>query len=268
MNNGLLVYVLIIVCITIFLTSLLLAFYRKTRYLKIFSGAYACYLSSYMLLASQSHNNLFFSSVISNMFLVAGSLLLIRSVRAYYTSRPEWPKRFWVYLALTGAISYATAILSYNVIFRNILLGTLTVLIFLDFGFYILGRINRMPPIIRGTIAISLLVNTITNAIRPVIALMFLSPQNLPVDSDVLNMFVFTSFTATSILWLGTLILLDSDRMLNETKIAEGKYKTIVDSTDAGVMMIHRQGHFLTYRNLYVSGDAGDIDITRIAALH
>jgi len=102
-----------------------------------------------------------------------------------------------------------------------------------------------MNHIVRSAVVISLLVNIITNAIRPVIALTVLTPEDLLADSGGLNMFIFISFIVTSIFWLTTLILLDSSRMLEETKILEGKYRSLIESTDAAIMLIDRQGHLL-----------------------
>ncbi|MEI8201056.1 MAG: PAS domain S-box protein [Eubacteriales bacterium] len=256
MDNWLLVWMLLVVSVTVFLSSLMLAFYRRTIYLKIFSGVYACFFASEVLLAFQSMNNTFLSSVISNVFLMAGYLLLFGAVRSFYMSKPVWARRFWVYLVLTFVVSFATAILSYNTILRNILLGSLTVAIFLDFGFYIFKRLNSMSSVIRNAMIISLLVNTVTNAVRPVLAVSILSPKDMPTSSGVLNMFVFTAYAVTSILWFATVILLDGSRMLEETRIGEEKYRSLIDSSDAAIMLVDPQGRFL-FLNAIAAGPYG-----------
>ena len=245
MNNLLLIYALIVISITIFLASFLISYFRKKRYMLVFTTSYAFYLISYLLLSTQNSSNLYVSSIISNMFLVAGYLLLYKAFRLYFNSETEWPMRFWLYVISTGVISYLTAILYYNVIIRNILLGSLTVWIFIDFGFFIFKRFNVMTSVIQNAITFSLLINLITNALRPIIAIMVLSPQNLPVDSDILNIFVFTAFAVTSVFWLSTIILMDGTKIISETKISEEKYLSLVESSDTSILLIDITGKVL-----------------------
>jgi hypothetical protein len=72
MNSEVLIYASIIVSATVLFSSLLISLYRNTTYLKLFTSAFASYLVSYTLLSFQTMDNLWFSSVISNTFLVCG----------------------------------------------------------------------------------------------------------------------------------------------------------------------------------------------------
>jgi PAS domain S-box-containing protein len=245
MNNLILIYALILISITIFLASLLISHFRKKRYLVIFTTSYAFYLISYVLLSTQSFSNLYISSLTSNLFLVGGYLLLYKAFRLFFNSEDEWPLRFWLYLISTGLISYFTAILYYNVIYRNILLGSLTVLIFIDFGMFVFKRFTAINTIVRNAITFSLLINLVTNALRPIIAIMVLSPQSLPVDSNALNIFVFTSYAVTSVFWLSTIILMDGTKIISEIKISEEKYRSLVESSDTSIILVDITGKVL-----------------------
>jgi PAS domain S-box-containing protein len=165
--------------------------------------------------------------------------------RLFYGSERIWPKRYWIYLFSATLISYFTAIYSYDVILRNIVLGSLTVIVFIDFGFFISTRTKEMSPIIKGTIIISLVINTLTNFLRPIIAIYSLTPQNLPIDSLTLNIFVFTSYAITSIIWLTSIILMDAGRLNIQTLINENKYRSLVESLDDVIALVNKAGDFL-----------------------
>lgn len=245
MNSQVLIYASIIVSATVLFSSLLISLYRKTQYLKLFTYAFTSYLISYTLLSFQTMNNLWFSSVISNTFLVGGYLLLMAAFRLFYESDEVWPKRYWIYLGLSTIISYFTAIFYYDVILRNIVLGSLTVIVFIDFGFFISTKTKLMSPIIKGTILTSLIVNTLSNFLRPVIAVYSLTPQNLPIDGLILNIFVFSSYAITSIFWLTSIILVDSGKLNTQTIINEDKYRSLVESLDDVIAMVNKTGDIL-----------------------
>jgi PAS domain S-box-containing protein len=245
MNAQVLIYASIIVSATVLFSSLLISLYRKTLYLRLFTFAFVSYLVSYTLLSFQTMNNLWLTSVISNTFLVGGYLLLIASFRLFYDSAKVWPKRFWIYLFLATIISYFTAIYYYDVILRNIVLGPLTVIIFIDFGFFIFTKTKEMSPVIMGTIVISLVINTLSNFLRPIIAIYSLTPQNLPIDGLVLNVFVFSSYAITSIFWLTSIILADSAKLNRQTLINEDKYRSLVESIDDVIAVVNKVGDII-----------------------
>jgi hypothetical protein len=94
MERTLIVYAMILVSATLFTSAFLFSLYRKMKYLRYFSYSYALFLMSYSLLAIQSMNNLFLSSVISNTALMIGYLLFYTSFREYFDKKNGFQNDF------------------------------------------------------------------------------------------------------------------------------------------------------------------------------
>lgn len=248
MERTLIVYAMILVSATLFTSAFLFSLYRKMKYLRYFSYSYALFLMSYSLLAIQIMNNLFLSSVISNTALMIGYLLFYTSFREYFDKKNGFPKRFWFYALSSFLVSYVFGILSYQYFIRNSLMGILTVLIFLDFGGYVFARRKLMTQFMKGAIFTSLITNIITNITRPLLGLYLLSSTSLPVDSQILNVFVFTSYSVTSIFWFATLIVMDGDLINKATQKNEEKYLSLVESINSAIILVEEGGE-ITYMN-------------------
>jgi PAS domain S-box-containing protein len=239
---------MIVVSATLFTSTFIFSLYRKMKYLKYFAFSYLLFFISYSLLSVQNMDNLFFSSVISNTALMGGYLMFYASFKQYFDKENAFPIRFWLYAVSSFAISYVFGIMTYEYFIRNILMGILTVLIFLDFGVYIIAHRKLMTQFLRGAIYTSLLTNIITNALRPLLGLYLLSSTSLPVDSQILNAFVFTSYSVTSIFWFATLIIMDGDLMNKATQKNEEKYLSLVESINSAIILVEEGGE-ITYMN-------------------
>lgn len=248
MERMLLVYAMFTVSATLFISTFIFSIYRKMSYLRYFSYSYALFLISYSLLSIQTTNNLILSSIISNTALMGGYLLFYSSFIRYFLKRDHFPTRFWFYLIASFAVSYIFGILSYQYFIRNSLMGALTVIIFLDFGWFLFRQKHQMSQFMRGAIFTSLITNIITNTTRPILAILLLEPSNLPIDSQILNVFVFTSYSVTSIFWFATIIIMDADILNKSTQKNEEKYLSLVESIHSAILLVEKGGN-INYMN-------------------
>lgn len=245
MNSWIYIYILMIVAVSVFLASLYLSLYRKTTYLRLFVSSFGFYLISFTLLSFQNRSNLIFSSVISNTFLVIGHVYLYRTIQTFFVGKSTWLLRFWLYVLMAFNFSYFTAILTYNVFLRNILVGGLTIVIFIDLLLYVLKQTHNLNRVVSLALILTTTFNLATNTIRPILALFVLNVQNLPIENEILHLFVYSAFSMSSIFWIGTIFLLDNTATQKEILNSEQKFKSLVESTNSATIMLDTIGNIL-----------------------
>ncbi len=245
MDNRIFIMVYMVVSVTVCVSSVIIALFRKRTHLVIFALSFIYFSLGAYLFSIQNNNNLIISVVFGNLVSLLGVLMLFTSIRAYFDYGILWPRRFFAYIAVLLLSVISTTLVSYNLPLRSLLVGAIYASVFLDFLLFLRQQI--MAALIRVLLVSAVLVSALLYVSR-VIMVFALSPNGgLSSASPPQNAYVFISHTITSFLWFAAIILIDDNKLLERLNANEERYRLLAESASDIIWVYDFKRDRLTY---------------------
>lgn len=218
MGNGTLLAAYIAVTITIFLSSMMIAFYRREKPMRIWAYAFACFAMSIMLFSRQSMANPWTSLIPGNVLLGTTYLLLYSGVRALYRDEAVWPRHFWMYMACLSVATIGFAAVFSSRPWRVLILTLIVTAILIEFSQYVRIRFLRLDPFVKKTLCILIGINLVSFWMKAAVTCLADGKSAFHMLNWMLSDFTFFFYLILSICWFAVLMLLDSSVLLEDMR--------------------------------------------------
>lgn len=216
MWNTALSFSLVLVLIPLALITLVMALGRQVQSLKIFAAGFNAFALGFILFPGQNIISPWLSIILANSMFVLAHMFLSWGIRSFYNHVHPWPVRFWYYLAMyLGTIIWFTFV---NPIYevRAILISVLVILLTFEFLRPLLKGIAVLRKRVRLPITAFLVTFMLCHCLRIVLLLLNVFPGTYFMDSSPITTFTLAFTLFFSVLWAGSIMILDGAKMMEE----------------------------------------------------
>lgn len=212
----------------LFLTSMLLSFYRLGRVLRPYANSFA-YLT---LSAVFSVNPIIYKGLdtgifLGDLFFVLSIVLIYCGTISYFEITFNWPKRFWIYTIFSLASTFYYGVVQYNPYARGVFLVGIIIILFIDLYKYIRTFFNEIPSMMKNAFRVSI-VFSLTSYVAKVI-LLIASDSGILTNAGFIMLFSFLVFMFNLILWFSTGVILEDSGQINEMAEKNRQLKSMAE---------------------------------------
>lgn len=208
----------IAVTLTLFLSSMTIAFYRKEKPMRIWAYAFACIALSIILFSRQNPGNPWTSLIPGNILLGTSYLLLYGGVRALYRDETVWPRQFWMYMACLSAATIGFTAVSPSRTIQVVVVTLIVTAIFIDFRQYIRMRFSRVDPFAKKVLSGLLVINLLAFWMKAAVTCLYAGKLDVLMQNGVTSNFTFFFYLILSISWFAVMMLVDSSVLLEDMR--------------------------------------------------
>jgi len=216
MSNQTLAFALVIVTVSLTITTLVMAFGRKERHLKLYSAGFVFLAACFLIYPTHALDGIIPSLLLSNAFFILFHFCMTWGIRTFYGQKPCWAVRFWVYLAfyLAGLVFLTYGMPSFRN--RALFSSAFVILLVLEFLMTLIrnsyGTLNaiRIPVIVFFVLCVAF------HALR---GYFLLSGARFDDTASINNPITTLTLSFTlfiTILWSGGILLLDNAKLVTD----------------------------------------------------
>lgn len=212
----------------LFLTSMLLSFYRVGRVLRPYAYSFAYLTLSVVFSVSPIiYKDLDTGIFLGDLFLVLSVVLIYCGTISYFEITFSWPKRFWIYTVFSLASTFNYGVIQYNTYARGVFLVGITVILFIDFYKYLRTFFNEIPVVMKNAFRVSILFSLTFYVAKAILLMAF--DSGIVTNTNFMMVFAFLVFMFNLILWFSTGIILEDSGQIHEMAEKNRQLKSMAE---------------------------------------
>ena len=199
-----------VVTFSIFLITIVLALYLKSKWLRTFSYAFASLTFGPLLVCISQPFGFLYTLIAGNMIEISGYLFFFAGVRYLYREKRTWLYRFWLYIFADLITSFSFTYLSYRFIYRVIANNIIIMLILIEMYFYLKKHFSKMNTLTRTSFRVIIIFSIFAFLVRNVVVIFYSKNSDTLLVNNAVSGYSFLLFMFLSVSWFVTVLLLEN----------------------------------------------------------